>query len=194
MAIRVLSVIMTGDLTQERNKKRKGECAMAEYRILGNGKKILIETPRRVSAVHAVSVIEAVGSAVGPGVGAVTAGAAGMAGSAVAAIMGEARKPHPRFERAKEEGVEEKIDDATGEVVPGAGAELSVAAEAEAEAESFVGGELPLGDGKPEEWGFRVAEPSEESAEVEEAETSEGGELPLGDGKPEEGKKRRRRR
>ena len=159
---------------------------MAEYRILGNGKKILIETPRKVSAVHAVSVIEAVGSAVGPGVGAVTAGAAGMAGSAVAAIMGGARKPHPRFEHAKEEGVEEKIDDATGEVVPSAGAELSVAKEEDKGIEVEPVLECAADEEKP----------SEESAEVEEAEaeTSEGGELPLGEGKPEEGKKRRRRR
>ena len=160
---------------------------MAEYRILGNGKKMLIETPRKVSAVHAVSVIEAVGSAVGPGVGAVAAGAAGMAGSAVAAIMGEARKPHPRFEHAKEEGFEEKIDDATGEVVPSAEAKLSVAAEAEASAEVE-----PVLECAAEE----EEKPSEEKADGEdaEAETSEGGELPLGDGKPEEGKKRRRRR
>lgn len=165
---------------------------MAEYRILGNGKRMLIETPRRVAAVHAVSVMEAIGSTVSPGVGAVTAGMAGSAGSAAAAIMGGVRKPHPRIENARECEEKELIDDATGEVVvPGAGAKLSMAKEAEAVAEVEPVLECAAEDGDVNE------KPSEEEAEGEDAEAeaeSSEGELPLGEGKPEEGKKRRRRR
>ena len=171
---------------------------MAEYRILGNGKRMLIEIPRRVAAVHAVSVMEAIGTTVssgagaavgnpvGPGMGAVTAGSAG---SSVAAIMGGVRKPHPRIENARECEEKELIDDATGEVVSGAGEKLSMAKEAEAVAEVEPVLECAAEEGDVEE------KPSEgeDGVEEEAAESSEC-ELPLGEGKPGEGKKRRRRR
>lgn len=160
---------------------------MAEYRILGNGKRMLIETPRRVAAAHAVSVMEAIGTTVSPGAGAVTAGSAG---SSVAAIMGGVRKPHPRIENARECEEKELIDDATGEVVSGAGEELSMAKEAEAVAEVEPVLECAAEEGDVEE---KPSEGEDEGNEEAEAESSEG-ELPLGEGKPGEGKKRRRRR
>ena len=177
---------------------------MAEYRILGNGKRMLIETPRRVAAAHAVSVMEAIGSAVspgageavgnpvGPGMGAVTAGSAG---SSVAAIMGGVRKPHPRIENARECEEKELIDDATGEVVSGAGEELSMAKEAEAvaEVEPVLECAAEEGDVDVKESEEKPSEGEDEGNDEAEAESSEG-ELPLGEGKPEEVKKRRRRR